>query len=78
MPTVNVHAARSQLSRLLDAAVAGEDVIIARAGRPVARLVPVEQKNAPRELGILTGKLRVPDNFDDALPEDVIADFEGQ
>jgi prevent-host-death family protein len=78
MPTVNVHAAKSQLSRLLDAAVAGEDVIIARAGRPVARLVPVEQKNEPRKLGVLAGKLRVPDDFDDALPDDVIADFEGQ
>jgi prevent-host-death family protein len=78
MPIVNVHAAKSQLSRLLDPAVAGEDVIIARAGRPVARLVPIEQKDEPRTLGILAGKLRVPDDFDDALPEDVVADFEGQ
>ncbi len=78
MPTVNVHAAKSQLSRLLDAAVAGEDVIIAKAGKPVARLVPIEQKNEPRKLGMLAGKLHVPDDFDDPLPDDILADFEGR
>ena len=53
MPTVNIHAAKSQLSRLLDAAVAGEEVIIAKAGKPIARLVPVEQKKERRKLGTL-------------------------
>jgi prevent-host-death family protein len=78
MPTVNIHAAKSQLSRLLDAAVAGEDVIIAKAGKPVARLVPIEQKKEPRKLGTLAGKLHVPDDFDDPLPDDILADFEGR
>ncbi len=78
MPTVNVHAAKSQLSRLLDAAAAGEEVIIARAGKPIARLVPVEQKKEPRKLGTLAGKLHVPDDFDDPLPDEIIADFEGR
>jgi prevent-host-death family protein len=78
MPTVNIHAAKSQLSRLLDAAVAGEEVIIARAGKPIARIVPIEPRREPRKLGILAGKLHVPDDFDDPLPEDIIADFEGQ
>jgi prevent-host-death family protein len=76
--TVNVHAAKSQLSRLLDAAAAGEEVIIAKAGKPVARLVPFEQKTERRKLGMLAGKLHAPDNFDDPLPDDILADFEGR
>lgn len=75
MPTVNIHAAKSQLSRLLDAAV---DVIIAKAGKPVARLVPIEPRKERRKLGTLAGKLHVPDDFDDPLPDDIIADFEGR
>ena len=78
MPTVNVHAAKSQLSRLLDAVLAGEEVIIAKAGKPIARLVPVEPKRERRKLGTLAGKLHVPDNFDDPLPDDIIAEFEGR
>lgn len=78
MTTVNVHAAKSQLSRLLDAAAAGEEVIIAKAGKPVARLVPFTEKKEPRKLGTLAGKLHVPDDFDDPLPDDVLADFEGR
>ena len=78
MPTVNIHAAKSQLSRLLDAAVAGEEVIIAKAGKPIARLVQVEQKKERRKLGTLAGKLHVPDDFDDPLPDDILADFEGR
>lgn len=78
MPTVNVHAAKSQLSRLLDAAAAGEEVIIAKAGKPIARLVPVEPQKDRRKLGILAGKLHVPDDFDDPLPDRILADFEGQ
>ncbi len=78
MLTVNVHAAKSQLSRLLDAVVAGEEVIIAKAGKPIARLVPIEPKRERRKLGSLAGKLHVPDNFDDPLPDDIIAAFEGR
>jgi len=78
MPTYNVHAAKSQLSRLLDAAVAGKDVVIAKAGKPVVRLVPVEQNRERRKLGTLAGKLHVPDDFDDPLPDDILADFEGR
>ena len=78
MTTVNVHAAKSQLSRLLDAVAAGEEVIIAKAGKPVARLVPLEGEKGLRKLGMLAGKLHVPDDFDDPLPDDIIADFEGR
>jgi prevent-host-death family protein len=78
MPTVNIHAAKTQLSRLLEAATAGEDVIIARAGKPVARLVPITAIPTKRRLDLLAGKLRVSPNFDDPLPDDVLADFEGR
>jgi prevent-host-death family protein len=78
MPTVNVHAAKSQLSRLLDAAVSGEEVIIAKAGKPMVRLVPIEPKKERRKLGTLAGQFRVPDNFDDPLPDEVLDAFEGR
>jgi prevent-host-death family protein len=78
MSTINVHAAKTQLSRLLDAATAGEEVIIARAGKPVARLVPVGQDAPPRRLGALAGRLRVPVDFDAPLPDDILDEFEGR
>ena len=78
MTTVNIHAAKTQLSRLLDAAAAGEEVIIARAGKPVARLIPFEQKKQPRKLGTLAGQFKVPDDFDDPLPDEILGAFEGR
>jgi prevent-host-death family protein len=78
MPTVNIHAAKSQLSRLLDAAVAGEEVIIAKAGKPIARLVPIERTHERRKLGTLAGQFRVPDDFDDPLPDEILDAFEGR
>lgn len=78
MPTVNIHAAKSQLSRLLDAAVAGEEVIIAKAGKPVARLVPIEKKQERRKLGTLAGQFTVPDDFDDPLSDEIFYAFEGR
>jgi len=78
MSVINVHAAKTQLSRLLDAAAAGEEVIIAKAGKPVARLVAIDATPPPRRLGILDGKIHVPDDFDDPLPDEIIAEFEGR
>ena len=78
MSVINVHAAKTQLSRLLEAAAAGEEVIIAKAGKPVARLVPIDATPAPRRLGILDGKIHVPDDFDDPLPDEIIVEFEGR
>jgi len=68
---VNVLEAKTQLSRLLDRAEAGEDVIIARAGRPVVRLVPITTGalHAPRTLGALRGKGWIADDFDAPLDE---------
>ncbi len=79
MQTVNIHAAKTHLSRLIDAVADGEEIIIARAGRPVARLVPVQGIAAPRrQLGQMEGDFTVPEDFDAPLPEDVLRDFEGR
>lgn len=80
MPTVNIHAAKTHLSRLVDAAAGGEEILIARAGRPVARLVPLEDRavRPRRRLGRLAGQVSVPEDFDAPLPEEVLAGFEGR
>jgi prevent-host-death family protein len=78
MRTINIHAAKNQLSRLVDAAAAGEEIIIASSGRPVARLRPLRGPRGKRRLGILAGKLRVPEDFDAPLPDEVIKAFEGR
>ena len=72
---MNVHEAKTHLSRLLDRVAAGEEVVIAKAGKPVARLIPV---NAPaqRRLGLDAGRVIVADDFDAPLPDDVLSDFE--
>jgi prevent-host-death family protein len=72
MTTVNVHEAKTNLSRLLERAERGEEVIIARDGKPVARLVALPRQ---RIAGDLVGKMAVPEAFFDALPEDMLAPF---
>ena len=72
---VNTHEAKTHLSRLLDRVAAGEEVIIAKAGRPVARLVPLEKPT--RVLGQDAGLFEVPDDFDAPLPPEILAEFEG-
>ena len=57
MRTVNMHAAKTHLSRLVDEAAAGEEIVIAKAGRPVARLVPLETRAQPRRPGLLKGEI---------------------
>lgn len=76
MSLINIHAAKTQLSRLVDAAAAGEEIIIARAGRPVARLVPFAPQSERRRLGMLAGQLKVPADFDSPLPEEELDRFE--
>jgi prevent-host-death family protein len=73
--TVNVHEAKTHLSRLLERVAAGEEVTIAKAGRPVARLVPVHAPSA-RRLGMDAGRVEIADDFDAPLPDDVLSDFE--
>lgn len=78
MKTVNVHEAKTHLSRLLEQVEAGQEVVIARAGRPVARLVPLPAALQPRQLGLLAGRYTVPDDWDAPLPADVLASFSGR
>lgn len=76
METVNVHEAKTHLSRLLEEVSAGKEIIIARAGKPVARLVPFQPKRPERKLGFLKGEIWIADDFDAPLPDDVQALFE--
>jgi len=79
MRTVELEAGGGQLSELVDAAVSGEEIVIERAGRPVAKIVPVsEGPKKPRQLGTLRGKYNVPENFDDPLPDWLLDEFEGR
>ena len=78
MKRVNIHEAKTQFSRLVDAAAAGEEIIIAKAGVPAARLGPIVQTKPSRRFGVLKGKVVIADDFDAPLPEDVLADFEGR
>ena len=71
-----MHEAKTHLSRLVDEVGEGEEIVIAKAGRPVARLVPMHSERKRRKLGWLAGRFTVPDDFDAALPGDVIAQFE--
>ncbi len=75
---VNIHEAKTHFSRLLQRVASGEEVIIARAGVPVARLVPVEaQKSKLRPLGMDRGKIWIADDFDAPLPDDLLKQFYG-
>ena len=79
MTTVNIHAAKTHLSRLLERAAAGEDIIIAKAGTPLAKLAPLSPPGAKkRRLGLLAGRMKVPADFDAPLPSDVVEAFEGR
>lgn len=78
MSTVNIHAAKTHLSRLVEKAAAGEEIIIAKAGTPIAKLGPlaaIEQKT--RRLGLLAGRITIPADFDAPLPDQVLDAFEG-
>lgn len=74
--TVNVHEAKTHLSRLLDMVSQGEEVIIAKAGKPVARLVSVEERPKRRLPGSAVGQAVLSEDFDAPLPEDVLESFE--
>jgi prevent-host-death family protein len=75
MAEVNVHEAKTHLSRLLLRVAGGEEIVIARAGKPVARLVPIEPK-PQRVFGQDEGLFEVPEDFDAPLPDEVLALFQ--
>ena len=74
---VNIHQAKTHLSRLLQRVAAGEEVTIARSGVPVARLVAVEKKEKVRPLGFARGQVWVADDFDAPLPDELLREFYG-
>ena len=79
MQTVNIYEAKTKLSKLVDLASSGTDVVIARAGKPVARLTTIEKpKKKPIVYGLLEGKGWIADDFDDPLPEEIQKYFEGR
>lgn len=66
---VNIYDAKTQLSQLIARVEAGEEIVIARGGRPVARLVPLTKRVPDRTLGLMKGRIKIHDGFDDPLPE---------
>jgi len=77
MTIVNIHEAKTQLSRYVDQAAAGEEIIIARAGKPVARLVSLAKNTTPRPLGLGAGRFRMPEQFDRMAQEEIEGLFYG-
>lgn len=77
METVNIHDAKTHLSRLIERVEAGEEIVIARAGRPVARLVPLRDDRAPRTPGGWEGQVWIAPDFDE-LPAELAAAFTGE
>jgi len=75
---VNIHEAKTNFSKLLQRVALGEEVIIAKAGVPVAKLVPFQAKQGKRPLGFLKGEIWMADDFDAPLPPDILAGFLGE
>lgn len=78
MTITNIHEAKTHLSRLVEKAAAGEEIIIGKSGRPMAKLVAYVQNKSPRKPGSLKGKIWMSDDFNDELPDDILADFTGE
>jgi prevent-host-death family protein len=74
--TYNMHDAKTQLSRLAERAAKGEEIVIARNGHPLARLVPLDERK-PRTLGLWRDSVWISDDFDDPLPWEIQRHFEG-
>ena len=78
MAAVNIYDAKTQLSKLVDQAAAGKDVIIARGGKPVARLTGLSPRKQTLRFGLLKGKVKIAADFDAPLPDSTLAEFEGR
>lgn len=76
--TINIHEAKTHLSRLVEQVAGGDEIVIAKAGKPIARLVPLEKPTNTKRLGLLKGKVKVPRDFNAPLPEDLLAEFAGR
>ena len=78
MRTVNIHEAKTHLSRLVDEAAKGEPFVIAKAGKPLVKVVPIDAPTTPQRFGFLKGQFSVPDDFDRMCEDEIIALFEGE
>jgi prevent-host-death family protein len=76
MKVVNIHEAKTHLSRLVEKAAKGEEFIIAKAGKPLVRVIPLETPPAPQRIGFLSGEIEVPADFD-AIGSEEIAELFG-
>ena len=76
MISVNVHEAKTHLSRLLERVAAGEEILISKAGKPMAKLTPLSKPQSDRVPGLDKGVIQIPDDFDAPLPDDVLELFE--
>lgn len=77
MSTINIYEAKTRLSQLVDQAASGEDVVVSRNGKPLVRITRLDVPKRRIKFGVLKGRLRVPADFDAALPDDILAAFEG-
>jgi prevent-host-death family protein len=78
MKTVNIHEAKTHLSRLVDEAAKGEPFVIARAGKPLVKVVPLDAPAVPRRFGFMDGEIKIPDDFDRMCEDEIVAMFEGE
>jgi prevent-host-death family protein len=76
--TVNIYEAKTKLSQLVDKAASGEDVVVSRNGKPLARITRLEPPRRRIRFGVLKGKIRIARDFDAPLPDDALAGFEGR
>lgn len=78
MHIVNIHDAKTHFSKLVDSVLNGEEILIAKAGKPAAMLVPIKKEKPKRKFGVLKGKIKIAKDFDAPLPENILNDFEGK
>jgi prevent-host-death family protein len=78
MTEINIHEAKTHFSRILSRVAAGEEIIIAKAGKPIARLVPFRKPKGKRPMGMDRGLFSIPSDFDAPLSDDLLASFEGE
>jgi len=77
MRVINIHEAKTHLSRIVERAAGGEEILIAKAGRPLVKLIPCKERRVPRTPGTWKGKVRIKPNFD-VLPESIARAFRGE
>ncbi len=77
MKIANIHEAKTQLSKLIEAAIKGEEVVISKAGKPVAKIIAYQPNSEPRKSGYWRGKVKIADDFD-TLPDSILKSFMGE